>query len=229
MKKIIMLRHGQSQWNLENLFTGWTDVPLSYLGRKEATQAGEKIKAAGLAPSFFFTSYLRRAIHTLQIAAEKMELDYIPVIKDWHLNERHYGALQGLNKAETAKKYGAEQVHIWRRSYDVRPPQLTPHDPRFPANDPRYATLTADELTLGESLKDTIARVRPCWEEIIVPTINQGHDTILIAAHGNSLRALAMMLLHLTPDQVVSLEIPTGSPWLFETDDRLTVLSNHYL
>ena len=229
MKKIIMLRHGQSQWNLENLFTGWTDVPLSYLGRKEANQAGEKIKAAGLAPSFFFTSYLRRAIHTLQIAAEKMELDYIPVIKDWHLNERHYGALQGLNKAETAKKYGAEQVHIWRRSYDVRPPQLTPDDPRFPANDPRYATLTADELTLGESLKDTIDRVRSCWEEIIVPTINQGHDTILIAAHGNSLRALAMMLLHLTPDQVVSLEIPTGSPWLFETDDRLTVLSNHYL
>ena len=229
MKRIIMLRHGQSQWNLENRFTGWTDVPLSDLGRQEAANAGAKIKAAGLSPSYFFTSYLRRAIHTLQIAAEEMELDYIPVIKDWHLNERHYGALQGLNKAETAKKYGAEQVHIWRRSYDVRPPQLTTADPRYPGNDPRYAALTTDELPLGESLQDTIARVRPCWEEIIVPTLTQGHDTILIAAHGNSLRALAMMLLHLTPDQVVSLEIPTGSPWLFETDDRLIVLTNHYL
>lgn len=229
MKRIIMLRHGQSQWNLENRFTGWTDVPLSDLGRQEAANAGAKIKAAGLSPSHFFTSYLRRAIHTLQIAAEEMELDYIPVVKDWHLNERHYGALQGLNKADTAKKYGDEQVHIWRRSYDVRPPQLTTADPRYPGNDPRYAVLTTDELPLGESLQDTIARVRPCWEEIIVPTLTQGHDTILIAAHGNSLRALAMMLLHLTPDQVVSLEIPTGSPWLFETDDRLTVLTNHYL
>ena len=229
MKQIIMLRHGQSQWNLENRFTGWTDVPLSDLGRQEAANAGAKIKAAGLSPSYFFTSYLRRAIHTLQIAAEKMELDYIPVVKDWHLNERHYGALQGLNKADTAKKYGDEQVHIWRRSYDVRPPQLTTADPRYPGNDPRYAALTTDELPLGESLQDTIARVRPCWEEIIVPTLTQGHDTILIAAHGNSLRALAMMLLHLTPDQVVSLEIPTGSPWLFETDDRLNVLTNHYL
>ncbi|MDD5839756.1 MAG: 2,3-diphosphoglycerate-dependent phosphoglycerate mutase [Bacteroidales bacterium] len=229
MKRIIMLRHGQSQWNLENRFTGWTDVPLSDLGRQEAANAGAKIKAAGLSPSYFFTSYLRRAIHTLQIAAEEMELDYIPVVKDWHLNERHYGALQGLNKADTAKKYGDEQVHIWRRSYDVRPPQLTTADPRYPGNDPRYAALTTDELPLGESLQDTIARVRPCWEEIIAPTLIQGHDTILIAAHGNSLRALAMMLLHLTPDQVVSLEIPTGSPWLFETDDRLTVLTNHYL
>lgn len=229
MKRIIMLRHGQSQWNLENRFTGWTDVPLSDLGRQEAANAGAKIKAAGLSPSYFFTSYLRRAIHTLQIAAEEMELDYIPVVKDWHLNERHYGALQGLNKADTAKKYGDEQVHIWRRSYDVRPPQLTTADPRYPGNDPRYAALTTDELPLGESLQDTIARVRPCWEEIIVPTLTQGHDTILIAAHGNSLRALAMMLLHLTPDQVVSLEIPTGSPWLFETDDRLNVLTNHYL
>ena len=229
MKRIIMLRHGQSQWNLENRFTGWTDVPLSDLGRQEAANAGAKIKAAGLSPSYFFTSYLRRAIHTLQIAAEEMELDYIPVVKDWHLNERHYGALQGLNKADTAKKYGDEQVRIWRRSYDVRPPQLTTADPRYPGNDPRYAALTTDELPLGESLQDTIARVRPCWEEIIVPTLTQGHDTILIAAHGNSLRALAMMLLHLTPDQVVSLEIPTGSPWLFETDDRLSILTNHYL
>ena len=144
MKRIIMLRHGQSQWNLENRFTGWTDVPLSDLGRQEAANAGAKIKAAGLSPSYFFTSYLRRAIHTLQIAAEKMELDYIPVVKDWHLNERHYGALQGLNKADTAKKYGDEQVHIWRRSYDVRPPQLTTADPRYPGNDPRYAASLLD-------------------------------------------------------------------------------------
>ena len=149
MKRIIMLRHGQSQWNLENRFTGWTDVPLTDLGRQEAANAGAKIKAAGLSPSYFFTSYLRRAIHTLQIAAEEMELDYIPVVKDWHLNERHYGALQGLNKADTAKKYGDEQVHIWRRSYDVRPPQLTTADPRYPGNDPRYAALTTDELPLG--------------------------------------------------------------------------------
>ena len=228
MKKIIMLRHGQSQWNLENLFTGWTDVPLSYLGRKEATQAGEKIKAAGLAPSFFFTSYLRRAIHTLQIAAEKMELDYIPVIKDWHLKERHYGALQGLNKAETAKKYGAEQVHIWRRSYDVAPPALTRYYPRYPGNEPAYKYLAADELPLTESLADTVRRVEICREELIIPALRH-YDTVLIAAHGNSLRALAMKLLNLSPEEIVSVEIPTGAPWIFTLDPSLTVTSNRYL
>lgn len=228
MKKIILLRHGQSQWNLENRFTGWTDVPLSAKGREEARLAGEAMKRNGLNPQFFFTSYLKRAIHTLQIAADAMDLNYIPVIKDWHLNERHYGALQGLNKAETAKKYGEEQVHIWRRSFDVLPPLLTPGDPRFPGNDPKYASLTADELPLSESLQDTIARVRCCWQEIIVPRLQHRH-TILIVAHGNSLRGLAKMLLHQTAQEVVSLEIPTGKPWVLEVDDRCNLLNQYYI
>ncbi len=228
MKKIILLRHGQSQWNLENRFTGWTDVPLTAAGEEEARTAGRLIQQAGLQPGYFFTSYLRRAIHTLQIAAAEMQRDWVPVIKDRHLNERHYGALQGLNKAETAQKYGEEQVHQWRRSFAELPPLLTPDDPRYPGNDPRYATLTADELPLAESLQDTIARVRCCWEEVIVPRL-ASTDTVLIAAHGNSLRGLAMMLLHLTATDVVSLEIPTGKPWVFTTDDRLRVTAEEYL
>lgn len=228
MKRIILLRHGQSQWNLENRFTGWTDVELSPKGVEEARQAGLRIKEAGLRPQYFFTSYLKRAIHTLQLAAREMDLDYIPVIKDWLLNERHYGALQGLNKADTAAKYGAEQVHTWRRSFDVLPPLLTPDDPRWPGNDPRYNSLSADELPLAESLQNTIARVRSCWEERIAPKLEY-LDTVLIAAHGNSLRGLAMMLEHLTAEQVVDLEIPTGSPWVFETDDRLRVQNTYYL
>lgn len=228
MKTIILLRHGQSEWNLENRFTGWTDVELSDHGREEARQAGEKIKAAGLEPRYYFTSYLRRAIHTLQIASAVMERDWVPVIKDWHLNERHYGALQGLNKADTAEKYGAEQVQIWRRSFDVMPPLLTPDDPRFPGNDPRYAMLSRDELPLSESLQNTIARVAQCWSEVIAPKVMM-YDTVLIAAHGNSLRGLAKMLLHMTAQEVVSLEIPTGAPWVFETDDHLEVKSTHYL
>lgn len=171
---------------------------------------------------------LKRAICTLQLAAEEMDRDWVPVVKDWHLNERHYGALQGLNKADTAEKYGAEQVHIWRRSFDVTPPLLTPDDPRFPDHDPRYASLTADELPLAESLQDTIARVRCCWEEVIVPQL-RNHETVLIAAHGNSLRGLAMLLLHMTAEEVVSLEIPTGRPWVFTCDDRLNVLNTKYL
>lgn len=228
MKKIILLRHGQSVWNLENKFTGWTDVPLSDNGRAEAHLAGEAMRKARLKPEYFFTSYLRRAIHTLQIAAEAMELDYIPVIKDWHLNERHYGALQGLNKTETAKKYGEEQVHIWRRSFDVMPPLLTPTDPRYPGNDSKYTFLTADELPLSESLQDTIARVRCCWQELIVPRLAL-HDTVLIVAHGNSLRGLAMMLQHLTANEVVNLEIPTGKPWVFEVDDRINIINQYYI
>lgn len=228
MKTLILLRHGQSQWNLENRFTGWTDVPLSPQGREEARLAGLKIKEAGLKPQYYFTSRLRRAIHTLQIAAEAMERDWVPVVKDWHLNERHYGALQGLNKAETAKKYGEEQVHIWRRSFDVLPPILTPDDPRAPVNDPVYADLPADSLPLAESLRDTITRVEACWSELIAPALNL-HDTVLVAAHGNSLRGLEKMLLHLTADEVVNLEIPTGSPCVFTLDDRFNVISNKYL
>lgn len=228
MPKIIFLRHGQSEWNLENLFTGWTDVELSDKGREEARNAGRLIKNSGLKPEYYFTSYLRRAIHTLQLAASEMDREWVPVIKDWHLNERHYGALQGLNKADTATKYGEEQVHIWRRSYDVEPPALDKSDPRWPGNDEMYAQLTYDELPLTESLKDAIERVRPCWEEIIAPKLHL-YDTVLVVAHGNSIRAMAMMLLHLTPDEVMKLEVPTGQPWLFTLDDKLNVQSKRYL
>lgn len=227
-KHIILLRHGQSQWNLENRFTGWTDVDLSEKGREEAAEAGRLIAKSGLKPEYYFTSVLRRAIHTLQIAAEAMQRDWVPVVKDWHLNERHYGALQGLNKAETADKYGAEQVHIWRRSFDVIPPLLTPDDPRWPGNEEVYRFLTADEIPLAESLQDTIARVRCCWEELIVPAIH-AHGDVLIAAHGNSLRGLAMLLLHMSAEEVVSLEIPTGKPWVFDVDGRMNVLKQYYL
>jgi len=225
---LILLRHGQSEWNLANRFTGWTDVDLTDAGREEARQAGLKIAAAGLKPRYYFTSYLRRAIHTLQIAADAMQREYVPVVKDWHLNERHYGALQGLDKAETAKKYGDEQVHIWRRSYDIQPPALSPDDERAPARQEMYADLTADELPLTESLKDTIARVRPCWEEKIVPALRL-YDTVLVAAHGNSLRGLVMMLKDMSPFDVIKLEIPTGSPQVFTLDDRLNVISDSYL
>lgn len=228
MAKIIFLRHGQSEWNLENRFTGWTDVDLSETGREEARQAGRLIKNAGLKPGFYFTSYLRRAIHTLQIASAEMAREWVPVIKDWHLNERHYGALQGLNKADTAKKYGDEQVHIWRRSYDVAPPALDVSDPRWPGNEEMYAALTNDELPLTESLKDAIARVRPCWEEVIAPRLAL-YDSVMVVAHGNSIRAMAMMLLHLSADEVMKLEIPTGKPWVFTLDDRMNVQSYDYL
>ena len=226
--KLILLRHGQSQWNLENRFTGWTDVDLTDKGREEARHAGELIKAAGLVPRYCFTSYLRRAIHTLEIALDAMELDWLPVVKDWHLNERHYGALQGLNKADTAAKYGDEQVHIWRRSYDTAPPALTPNDERYPGNDIRYSSLRTDELPLTESLKTTISRVNPCWEELIEPALRL-YDTVIVAAHGNSLRALVMMLLKLTPEEILKEEIPTGSPRVFTLSDRMEVTDDRYL
>lgn len=217
MKNLILLRHGQSEWNLSNRFTGWTDVELTPKGREEAAEAGRRLLAAGILPDYCFTSYLRRAIHTLETALDAMNLDWLPVVKDWHLNERHYGALQGLDKAETAKKYGDEQVHIWRRSYDVEPPALTPDDERYPGNDPRYASLTPDELPLTESLASTIERVRPCWEELIVPALRL-YDNVIVAAHGNSLRALVMMLKHMTPDEIVREEIPTGTPRILTLD-----------
>lgn len=226
--KLILLRHGQSQWNLENRFTGWTDVDLTDKGREEARHAGELIKAAGLVPRYCFTSYLRRAIHTLEIALDAMELDWLPVVKDWHLNERHYGALQGLNKADTAAEYGDEQVHVWRRSYDTEPPALTPDDERYPGNDIRYSSLRTDELPLTESLKTTISRVNPCWEELIEPALRL-YDTVIVAAHGNSLRALVMMLLKLTPEEILKEEIPTGSPRVFTLSDRMEVTDDRYL
>lgn len=228
MKRLILLRHGQSAWNLENRFTGWTDVELSPKGREEARTAGEKLLAAGILPRYYFTSFLKRAIHTLQIAADAMDRAWVPVVKDWHLNERHYGALQGLDKAETAKKYGDEQVHIWRRSFDVRPPMLDAADARSAASEDKYSMLSPAEIPLGESLADTIERVRPCWEEKIAPALRL-YDTVLVAAHGNSLRALAKMLLGLSDTEIVSLEIPTGSPWVFELTDRLEVTDNYYI
>lgn len=223
-----MLRHGQSQWNLENRFTGWTDVALSEHGREEARKAGELMLKAGILPEVAFTSYLRRAISTLWIVLEAVDRQWIPVRNDWHLNERHYGALQGLNKADTAAKYGDSQVHEWRRGFDVLPPLLTPDDPRFPGHDPRYKTLTRDELPLAESLQDTIARVRCCWEEYIVPSLANA-STVLVAAHGNSLRGLVMMIRHLTAQEIVDVEIPTGKPWVFTLDERLEVTENFYL
>lgn len=228
MNHLILIRHGQSEWNLKNLFTGWTDVDLSDKGREEAAEAGRKIKEAGLKPEYYFTSYLKRAIHTLQIASAQIDREWVPVDKDWHLNERHYGALQGLNKADTAARYGDEQVHIWRRSYDVTPPALTLDDPRYPGNDPRYAGLSADELPATESLKMTIERVRCVWEEKIIPALRHYGD-VMVVTHGNSLRGLVMMLNHLTPEEVLGLEIPTGSPWVYELDDRHKPIKNYYL
>lgn len=228
MGQLILLRHGQSEWNLENRFTGWTDVDLTEKGRQEAFDAGKKITEAGFKPDYCFTSYLKRAIHTLDLALDAMDRAWVPVVKDWHLNERHYGALQGLNKADTAKKYGDEQVHIWRRSYDVAPPSLTVEDERYPGNDPRYALLTPDELPLTESLAVTIERVRPCWEELIVPALRL-YPTVLVAAHGNSLRAMIMMLKKLTPEQILNEEVPTGKPLVFELDSKLCPVSDKYL
>ncbi len=228
MKQLILLRHGQSQWNLENRFTGWTDVSLTDAGRDEARAAGKAIADSGIRPRYAFTSYLRRAIDTLNIALEEMDRLWIPVEKDWHLNERHYGALQGLNKADTAEKYGDEQVRLWRRSYDVAPPALDQSDSRYPGNDERYAMLSPDELPVTESLRDAIGRVSPCWEEKIAPALRL-YDSVIVAAHGNSLRALVMMLLHLTPEQIMNEEIPTGKPRLFTLDDRLRVTDEKYL
>lgn len=228
MPQIILLRHGQSGWNLSNQFTGWTDVDLSDRGRAEAEAAGKAIAAAGLKPRFYVTSYLKRAIHTLHIAADAMDRAWVPEVKDWHLNERHYGALQGLNKADTAAQYGDEQVHIWRRSFDVRPPSLAPDDPRSPAGEEKYAALSGDELPLTESLKDAIERVRPCWEEVIAPKLRL-YGCVLVVAHGNSLRGLEMMLRHISPEDIVNLEIPTGRPQLFTLDERLNVVDARYL
>lgn len=226
--RLILLRHGQSQWNLENRFTGWTDVDLSEKGRQEASEAGRKMLQAGILPNYFFTSYLKRAIHTLQIAADEMDLNWVPVFKDWHLNERHYGGLQGLNKADTAKKYGDEQVHTWRRSYDVVPPLMDEEEIARQRQSRQYAALTDDELPAAESLQLTIERVRACWEERIAPALHQYGD-VLVVAHGNSLRGLVMMLRHISPEEIVSLEIPTGAPWVFELNEHLNPVKDYYL
>lgn len=228
MYKIVLLRHGESQWNKENRFTGWTDVDLSEKGIDEAKNAGSLMKQAGLEFDIAYTSVLKRAIRTLWLAMDSMDLMWIPVINSWRLNERHYGALQGLNKAETAKKYGDEQVHIWRRSYDTQPPSLTPEDERFPGNDRRYKNLTKDELPLTECLKDTVARFLPYWHGTIVPMVKSG-KSVLIVAHGNSLRALVKYLDKVPDDEIVDLNIPTGVPLVYELDDAMKPNKHYYL
>jgi len=228
MYKIVLLRHGESEWNKENRFTGWTDVDLSEKGVIEAHNAGKSMLRAGFEFDMAFTSVLKRAIRTLWLALEEMDRMWIPVINSWRLNERHYGALQGLNKAETAKKFGEEQVHIWRRSYDIRPPALTPDDDRFPGNDPRYTSLTKAELPLTECLKDTVERFLPYWHGTIVPEVKAGKK-VLIAAHGNSLRALVKYLDNISDEEIPELNIPTGIPLVYELDDGLKVIKHYYL
>jgi len=228
MHKVVLLRHGESTWNKENRFTGWTDVDLSEKGIKEAHSAGQTLKQDGYTFDIAYTSVLKRAIKTLWITLEDMDLMWIPVVRNWRLNERHYGALQGLNKAETAQKYGEEQVHIWRRSYDTQPPALEKTDERYPGNDPRYSTLSENELPLTECLEDTVARFVPYWEQTIAPSIKQGKK-VLIAAHGNSLRALVKYLDNIPEDKIVGLNIPTGVPLVYELDDNLKSLKSYYL
>lgn len=226
--RLVLLRHGQSQWNLENLFTGWADVDLSEQGRREAVEAARLLEAEGLAFDVAFTSVLKRAIRTLWIVMDDMDRMWVPVYRAWELNERHYGALQGLNKAETVAKHGADQVQIWRRSYGTRPPPLAEDDPRHPRSDPRYAGIDPGRLPGTESLKDMLARVTPYWEANIVPCLREG-KTVLIAAHGNSLRALAKMLDGMGEEEIVGFNIPTGVPLVYELDAELKSKGRDFL
>ncbi len=228
MKKIVLLRHGESTWNKENRFTGWTDVDLSEKGLQEANKAGEVLKKEGYVFDVAFTSVLKRAIRTLWITLDKMDLMWIPVYNSWRLNERHYGALQGLNKAETAAKFGEDQVKIWRRSYDVPPPKLEPTDSRYPGSDPRYKDLSKKELPLTECLKDTVERFLPYWKKEIAPVVKSG-KRVIIAAHGNSLRALVKYLDNVSDEEIVGLNIPTGMPLVYELEDNLKPIKHYYL
>lgn len=228
MYKIVLLRHGESTWNKENLFTGWTDVDLSEKGLVEAKTAGQRLKEAGFVFDEAWTSVLRRAIRTLWIALDELDLMWIPVHNDWRLNERHYGALQGLNKAETAQKYGEEQVKIWRRSFDIPPPALDKDDPRWPGKDPRYAHLEPSQIPLCEALKNTCERTMPFWNEVIIPRLTAGRR-LIVAAHGNSLRAIVKNLDGLSDEEIVSLNIPTGIPLVYEFDEVLKVQNRYYL
>lgn len=226
--KLVLCRHGQSDWNLKNLFTGWTDVDLTEQGKAEALAAGRLLSDLGYEFDIAYTSVLQRAIRTLWIMLDEMQRIWIPVVRDWRLNERHYGALQGLNKAETAARYGDEQVHIWRRSYDIRPPALTPDDDRNPAKELRYADLDPKDLPLTECLKDTVDRFLPYWIGVIAPEVKAG-KRVLIAAHGNSLRALVKYLDKVADDDIVGLNIPTGIPLVYELQDDLTPVDHTYL
>jgi len=228
MYKIVLIRHGESTWNKENLFTGWTDVDLSEKGLQEAHIAGKRLKAEGFTFDEAWTSTLKRAIRTLWIGLDEMDLMYLPIHHDWRLNERHYGALQGLNKADTAAKYGEDQVKIWRRSFDVPPPALEKSDTRYPGLDPRYTNLTEAQLPLCESLKDTCARTMPFWNEVVIPRLAAGRK-LIISAHGNSLRAIVKNLNNISDDDIVSLNIPTGIPLIYEFDSELRATKNYYL
>jgi 2,3-bisphosphoglycerate-dependent phosphoglycerate mutase len=228
MHKVVLLRHGESTWNKENLFTGWTDVDLSEKGVQEAHEGGRVLLKEGYTFDLAYTSVLKRAIRTLWIALDEMDLMWIPVFNTWRLNERHYGALQGLNKAQTAEKYGAAQVKIWRRSYDIQPPALTPDDDRYPGKDPRYADLKPEEVPLSECLKDTVARTLPYWFDTIAPTVRTG-KRVIVAAHGNSLRGLVKYLDNVSDRDIVELNIPTGIPLVYELDDDLKPLRHYYL
>lgn len=228
MYKLVLMRHGESQWNLENRFTGWTDVDLTDAGREQARKAGELLKAQGYTFDLAFVSVLKRAIRTLWIALDAMDAMHTPVGNSWRLNERHYGALQGLNKAETAAKFGDEQVLIWRRAYAIAPDPLPLDDPRHPRFDPRYAKVPADQLPATECLQDTVARVLPFWEDSIAPAIRSGRK-VLVAAHGNSLRALIKHLDNVSDDDIVHLNIPTGQPLVYELDESLKPIRHYYL
>ena len=225
---LVLLRHGESEWNKENRFTGWTDVDLSEKGIQEAKEAANQLKKEGYTFDIAFTSVLKRGIRTLWIVLDEMDLMWIPVHRAWRLNERHYGDLQGLYKAKLATEVGEEQVLIWRRSYDVPPPALKTSDPRYPGNDIRYKELTADEIPLSECLKDTVERVLPYWHEKIAPTIKTGKK-VLISAHGNSLRALVKYLDNVPEEEIIKLNIPTGIPLIYELDDELKPINHYYL
>jgi len=226
--RLVLVRHGQSIWNLENLFTGWTDVDLTVQGCEEARQAGRELAREGIQPDVVFTSVLKRAIRTECLMLDELDLMWLPVLRSWRLNERHYGALQGLNKAQTVERHGEAQVKIWRRSYDIPPPPLAADDQRHPRFDRRYANVPAAELPATESLKDTLARVLPYWEQVIVPELERGRQ-VLVVAHGNSLRALVKMLDGVSEQAIVELNIPTGVPLLYEFDDALKPRPSRYL
>jgi 2,3-bisphosphoglycerate-dependent phosphoglycerate mutase len=228
MKQLVLIRHGESAWNLENRFTGWADVDLTPKGAEQALAAGENLKKAGYEFDIAYTSVLRRAIRTLWNVQDTMDLMWLPVVHSWRLNERHYGALTGLNKAETAEKYGDEQVHIWRRSYDVRPPLLENEDERNPKNDPRYSKLSASDIPLGECLKDNVERVLPLWNESIAPALKAG-KRVLLVAHGNSIRSLIKYLDQMSDEAIMEVNVPNGVPLVYELDDNLKPIQHFYL
>lgn len=228
MKKLVLLRHGESTWNKENRFTGWTDVDLTEKGIKEAEKAGDLLKEKGFLFGKAYTSYLKRAVKTLNVVLDKMDLDWIPVEKTWRLNEKHYGALQGLNKAETAERYGEEQVLIWRRSYDVAPPALEEDDPRNPRKDVRYRKVEKKDLPLTEALKDTVERILPYWKEVIAPELKK-QEELLVVAHGNSLRGIIKYLKNISDEDIVKLNLPTAVPYVFEFDEKLDLQKDYFL